>query len=280
MLHPDTQQQLEEILHVQILTDTVVSGGCINDARLLTTSTGNFFLKQNTNAALLETEVVGLQALAATQTMRVPEVLLLETVEQTTLLVLEFIEQGTRATSFWERFGTSLAELHSITAPKFGFSSNNFIGSLPQSNRQHTNWTSFYWNERIQPQLQTALQGGRLNSTDERAFERLHQRLPNLFPIEPPSLIHGDLWSGNFLCDKAGQPVLIDPAVCYAHREMDIAMTYLFGGFNARFYESYEATYPLAPGFPERLPIYQLYYLLAHVNLFGGSYVNSVRRVL
>lgn len=280
MLSAIIRHTLERELGLRIIVSEAVSGGCINDARILHTTDGLLFLKQNTNADLLEAEVVGLQALADANVLRVPEVMLLTTVNNKTLLVLEFIKSGHRSTTFWEQFGSGLAALHRQTAPQFGFSSDNFIGSLPQFNGRYHDWMSFYWVERIQPQLQMALQVGLLQLSDEQAFDRLYRQFDRYFPQEPPTLTHGDLWSGNFLCDESEQAVLIDPAVSYSHREMDIAMTHLFGGFDASFYTAYESAYPLVPDFQERLPLYQLYYLLAHVNLFGGSYMQSVRRIL
>ncbi len=275
--------QIQSILGAEILGLKPVAGGDINQALVLETSVKRFFLKVNTAPKanrMFEAEASGLALLAASNTIRIPEVLGFGDTPEGAFLLLEYIEPGFRPDGFWEEFGSALAELHRHSADNFGLESDNFIGSLPQSNQRHETWPDFYINERLQPQLDIANQQNRLQPTDFQAFERLFRRLAELCPAEPPALVHGDLWSGNFLCDSNGQPVLIDPATSYSHREMDLAMSRLFGGFDRTFYRSYEQAWPLAPGFEQRLPIYQLYYLLVHVNLFGGGYVDSVRSVL
>lgn len=283
MLKKALQQTLEQSLQVHILEDRSISGGCIHDARQLRTTKGSFFLKQNEGElglALLQAEREGLQTLATVAKAHVPEIVCFGQAENTAYLVLSFIESGQRSPAFWQQFGEALADLHQYTDKQFGFPSDNFIGALPQANDRRNDWASFYKEVRLLPQLQMALQHNQLTHKDEIAFDRLFDRFDQYFPEEPPTLTHGDLWSGNFLCNEAAKAVFIDPAVSYAHREMDLAMSRLFGGFTASFYESYEAHFPLAPNFESRLPLYQLYYLLVHVNLFGGSYVGSVRGVL
>ncbi len=260
-----------------------VGGGDINQARLLETSGGRFFLKFNTGARsadMFEKEAKGLEALRSAGAVRVPEVLACATAPPYAFLLLEYIPEGHRSLDFWESFGRQLAALHRHSAEAFGFGHDNYIGSLPQPNACAPTWAEFYARQRLLPQMALARRSERLDADDERALHRLIERVPELCPSEPPALIHGDLWSGNFLADQAGRPVLIDPAVCYAHREMDLAMSRLFGGFHSRFYDSYREAYPLSPGFEQRLDIYQLYYLLVHVNLFGGGYVSSVRAIL
>ena len=240
-------------------------------------------MKQNEGelgVALLQAEREGLQTLARVAKVRIPEIIHFGRVENTAFLVLTFIESGQRSTAFWQQFGEALANLHQHTDDHFGFPHDNFIGALPQANDRRDDWATFYREVRLLPQLQMALQNNQLKHKDSTAFDRLFQRFDQYFPEEPPTLTHGDFWSGNFLCDEAQKPVFIDPAVSYAHREIDIAMSRLFGGFAAPFYESYDAHFPLAPDFESRVALYQLYYLLVHVNLFGGSYVESVRGVL
>lgn len=277
------QQQCREILETEITGVSHVGGGDINQARMLTTPKGAFFLKMNTGnhaARMFETEAKGLDLLHRTGALRIPNVIASGDTEGGAFLLLEFIETGKRSSDFWEIFGASLAALHRRTSQQFGLDHSNFIGSLPQSNHFHHTWSGFYVHERLQPQLDLALKSNRLQSSDARQFEKLYQKLPELCPFESPALIHGDLWSGNFLVGDDGRPVLIDPSVSYSHREMDLAMSRLFGGFDRPFYRSYEEAFPLAPGFEQRLPVYQLYYLMVHVNLFGGGYVGSVRSVL
>lgn len=275
--------QIQSILGAEILGLKPVAGGDINQALMLETSAKRFFLKVNTApqaSRMFEAEASGLALLAASKTIRTPEVLGFSDSPDGAFLLLEYIEPGFRPDGFWEKFGAALAELHRHSAASFGLDNNNFIGSLPQSNQPHDTWPDFYIHERLRPQLELATQRNHLHRTDLQNFDRLFYRLPELFPTEAPALVHGDLWSGNFLCDSNGQPVLIDPATSFSQREMDLAMSRLFGGFDRTFFRSYEQAWPLAPGFEQRLPVYQLYYLLVHVNLFGGGYVDSVRSIL
>lgn len=283
MLPLSISEQCQRILDANILAVKPLPGGDINQASLLKTSAGLFFVKMNAapqSGQMFEAESLGLKLLASTGTLLTPSVLGVGDSDSGGFLLLEFIETGYRPIGFWEQFGAGLAELHRNTSPSFGLDHDNFIGSLPQSNCQHDTWPDFYVNERLLPQLDIAMQQNRLQSTDFQDFEMLFKQIPTLCPNEPPALIHGDLWSGNFLCDTQGQPILIDPAVSYSHREMDIAMSRLFGGFERPFYKGYEEAWPLVPGFEQRLPVYQIYYLLVHVNLFGGGYVESVRSAL
>lgn len=268
---------------VEIRSAAPISGGDINEALLLETAVGRFLLKMNTApqaASMFAAEAAGLGLLAASNTLRTPAVLGHGSAPSGSFLLLEYVEPGPRTRFFWEKLGAGLAALHRCTASYFGLDHDNFIGSLRQQNHRHAAWPSFFIQERLRPQLALAQQRSLFQSADMQLFERLFERLPSLCPVEPPALVHGDLWSGNILCGAAGNPVLIDPSACFAHREMDLAMSRLFGGFDRRFYLSYGEAWPLNPGFEERLPLYQLYYLLAHVNLFGGGYVPSVRAAL
>ncbi len=282
-LPPDIHRECQKILGTDIQSVEHVGGGDISQARLLRTPKGEFFIKINSGAEALrmfETERKGLQLLASRSTLRTPSTIAVGKTPGGAFLLLEHIGKGYRKEGFWEEFGTSLAALHKVTAPQFGLDHPNFIGSLPQPNGFHGTWAEFYINERLQPQIRLAISSNKMTSTDAAQIERLYKKLPSICPQEPPALIHGDLWSGNFLTSPEGRPVLIDPSVSYAHREMDLAMSRLFGGFDRTFYQSYEEAYPPEPGFEKRLPIYQLYYLLVHVNLFGGGYVGSVRQIL
>ena len=180
-------------------------------------------------------------------------------------------------------FGEALAALHRTQAAHHGLDHANFIGRLPQENDPSASWSAFYRDQRIGVQLDLARQRGRLPARREDLLTRLMARLPDLLDdsIMPPSLLHGDLWGGNYLVDDHAQAVLIDPAVYYGHREMDLAMTELFGGFSTRFDEAYHAAYSIDPGYQDRRSLYQLYYILVHLNLFGESYggqVDSIAR--
>lgn len=286
MTLPDSvRAPCEALLGTTIQAAFRISGGDINEARRLETSIGRFFLKMNNTThahVMFAAEARGLQLLAKTRTIRIPTVIgHSEAKDGTTgFLLLEFIETSYRQPNFWQRFGESLAALHRTRKEQFGLDFDNFIGSLPQSNLQYEKWSDFYIHQRLYPQAELAESFRRLNTTDLQQLEKLYQKIPNIVPEELPSLIHGDLWNGNFISDENGASVLIDPAVCFASREMDLAMSLLFGGFDEDFYQAYRSAYPLLPGWQERVELYQLYYLLVHVNLFGGGYVQSVRQIL
>jgi hypothetical protein len=276
-------RQVAYILDREIKEIRPVSGGDINQARLVVTDKGKFFLKMNSApqaARMFETEAKGLYLLAKTGKVATPAVIACGDTQDGAFLLLEYLETGYRQPGFWETFARSLADLHHCHDTSFGLDFDNFIGSLPQSNRRHDTWPDFFIQERLQPQVALAFNENKLTDSDLQAFEQLYRQIPQRCPAEPPALVHGDLWSGNFMVDAQSRPIIIDPSVAYAHREMDLAMTRLFGGFDRPFYRAYEEAYPLEPGFEERLSLYQLYYLLVHVNLFGSSYVGAVRNAL
>lgn len=284
MLPLSLSVQLEATLSSRITAARPFSGGDIHRAALLTLTDGRqIFLKYNTSGHAVEmfrTEALGLALLGASKVIAVPKALGHGHVDEYAFLLLEYIAPGYRNRHFWEDFGSSLSALHGTTSAQFGFAHDNFIGSLPQSNKRHDNWPDFFTQERLLPQMRLTREHNRLNASDEKQLENLCKKLSSICPKESPALTHGDLWSGNFLCNTKNKPVLIDPAASFAHREMDLAMSRLFGGFDSVFYQSYENAWPLAPGFEERIEVYQLYYLLVHVNLFGGGYVESVRSIL
>ncbi len=281
-----TTSILEKItaeLGAEVIAHQPVSGGDINEAHQLQSADGqSLFLKLNDSALagqMLRTEAAGLEMLSRFW-KNTPKVITQGEVDQTAFLVLEYISPSPPTSDFWESFGHQLARLHQTFSDEFGLDHDNFIGSIPQSNHYAYEWSEFYFNSRLAPQIHLAIEKGLLTESDLDQAQQLESLLGELCPDEPPALTHGDLWSGNFLCNKDQQAILIDPAISFAHREMDLAMSRLFGGFDPAFYSAYEEAYPLAPGFHERMEIYQLYYLLAHVNLFGYSYVASVRRIL
>lgn len=286
MLHsPALHAHLEGLLQARLTDIRPISGGDIQRAYRLTASDGRqWFLKTNTDPqapAMFRTEAQGLALLGASRTIRTPKVYGHgSTDDGHAYLLLEYVAPGYRNRLFWEQFGRALANLHGNTSAMFGFAHDNFIGRLPQSNTRHATWAAFYAEERLWPQMLLAREQGHFDSAAEQQLDRLGQNLAWRCPDEPPALTHGDLWSGNFCCDAAGQPVLIDPAAAFAHREMDLAMSRLFGGFDPAFYAAYHEAWPLERGFDERMELYQLYYLLVHVNLFGGGYVGSVTDIL
>ncbi len=262
-----------------------VSGGDINEAHAVELSDGrSVFVKTNSSAhaAMFPAEAKGLAWLAEARALRIPEVLAVSRGgEGPAFLVLELLRPGRRQPDFDQVLGRGLAALHGCPPGGFGLDHDNFIGSLPQSNRAHGTWADFFREERLEAQL--ALPGARrlIGSGMRVRFERLFSRLDDLVgPAEPPARLHGDLWGGNLHGDEAGAPVLIDPAAYGGHREMDLAMMKLFGGFSGAVFAAYDEAYPLSPGHQERVPLYQLYPLLVHVNLFGGGYVGSVDQAL
>lgn len=268
---------------VDIERDVPLGGGSINDCYRLDTDTGLFFVKVNAadqHPSMFEAEADGLRRLSLTGAVQVPKVIALGEDHDTSYLLLEHIDGGPKSATFWEAFGRSLAQLHRNTSPSFGLQRNNYIGPLKQVNTPRSSWAQFFITDRLELQVRLARDRKRLGDGAVLRFERLYAELPSLFPVEPPALLHGDLWSGNFLCDASERPVLIDPAVYYGHREMDIAMTRLFGGFDDAFYTTYNNERPLQQGWQDRLDLWNLYPLLVHVNLFGGPYAAQVETIL
>ncbi len=259
-------------------------GGDINHAAQIATADGLLFIKWNENAlgGMFTAESKGLKLLRDSKTLRVPEVIALQEAEgdTPTFLVLEWLETGQANLQTPEQLGQGLAALHRQTAPKHGLDHDNFIGSLPQSNSQHDSWVNFYAEQRIRPQMEIARQKGMLRPGRERMLEVFLAHLPKLIQDAPASLLHGDLWGGNVMILANQQPAIIDPAVYYGNREVELAFTELFGGFAKRFYDAYHAAYPLEPGYPSRRALYQLYPLLVHMNLFGGGYASRVDSIL
>jgi len=285
MLPKELRKHLEDQLQLNILSSRRVSGGSINKAaRIETDKEGTCFLKwnQTANPDLFVKEVKGLTLLRRTDTdLVVPEVSAQGITETGAgFLILRFIENGKPSDRSEVNFGRELARLHKHGDDQFGLGHDNYIGKLPQSNTRHAEWTDFFIEERIKPQLKLAADANYFSHRMIKAFQNLFSRLTDIFPKEPPSLLHGDLWGGNFFYDTEGKTVIYDPAVYYGHREMELAFTRLFGGFSSGFYEAYEESHPLAPGFRDRIDIYNLYPLLVHTNLFGRTYANQVESII
>ncbi|MDT0677129.1 fructosamine kinase family protein [Autumnicola musiva] len=262
-----------------IKSTSPLSGGDINDVFLIETGTGKLVIKINDASrypGMFEAEKAGLDALRKPKIIDVPETLFTGEAHQQSYLMLKFLETGTKTSDFWEIFGKQMAQLHRISAETFGFETDNYIGSLPQYNSKEKSAAEFYINQRLEPQLKMAAEKSyNLGNTDG-----FLKNCAEIIPDEAPALIHGDLWNGNYITNASGMPALIDPAVAYAPREMDLGMMKLFGGFNAELFKSYEAHYPLQDGFEERVPIWQLYYLLVHLNIFGTGYKASVEKII
>ena len=259
------------------------SGGCINNGGKLESNKGTYFVKWNDAhkfPGMFEAESKGLDILHKAEAIRIPDPIAVGTADQHSFIIMEFIEHGAPALNFFETMGRQLAVLHSTTNENFGLDHNNYIGSLPQSNSPHSEWSDFFIVQRLDPQIRLAVDKREIPTSFIPTIEKLYSKLENYFPIESPALLHGDLWSGNFIIDEGGQPCLMDPAVYFGHREVDLAFSKLFGGFEVDFYESYNDQFPLEPNFNERVDIYNLYPLLVHVNLFGGSYFRQVRSIV
>lgn len=230
---------------------------------------------------MFQTEKSGLETISKSNTIATPRILLCEKLEKGGFILMEYIEPKRPNSKEMELFGHQLAALHKIQESKtFGWETDNFIGSLPQSNRKHLTWAEFYTQERLIPQIRLAKESRKLGASEIPSEGELRKSCENFFYKIKPSLLHGDLWSGNYLISENSAPYLIDPATYFGHSEVDIAMTRLFGGFDASFYSAYAENFPEVGGEKERRDIYQLYYLLVHLNLFGSSYAGSVKSIL
>ncbi|GAB3932860.1 fructosamine kinase family protein [Larkinella terrae] len=267
---------------VEVLEARFLMGGNVSTAAQVFSSEGLFFVKWNPDESIdmFEWEARGLDLLRSTEAVYIPEVIGYGKYRDKTYLVLEYIDPVVAKPTYWESFGQSLALLHSHTQSKYGLSFDNYIGSLPQSNTLTDNGITFYIEQRLQPLAGMAYYKGLISKTLYDKFQKLYLRLPDLLPVERPALLHGDLWSGNVMVNEQGDATLIDPAVYYGLREAELAFTTLFGGFDERFYDAYDEAFPMEDGFQERVPIYNLYPLLVHLNLFGTGYLSGIERVL
>ena len=260
-----------------------VSGGSINNTYCISFGSQFVFCKINSATKfpqLLAKEKSGLELIQKQNIIKTPSVIDHFEFENQQVLLLEWITEDERTQSFWKSFGQQLAALHQQSSGRFGLDEDNYMGSVPQSNRIHLDWISFFTNERLQPMTRRCFDKNLLTKNHLQAFENLQQKLPDIFEKENPSLLHGDLWSGNFTCNRSGEPVLIDPAVYFGHRSVDLAMTTLFGGFRQPFYEAYDYHFPLPKNYEEQWSVCNLYPLLIHLYLFGSSYLSQIERTL
>jgi fructosamine-3-kinase len=260
-----------------------VAGGCINECLRWESSEGSLFVKVAPagRLSMFEAEAKGLGELAAAGACRVPRVLGSGTVAGSAFLALEWIDFRSTSARAEVLLGEQLAMQHRVTAPRFGWSRDNRIGSTDQHNDWDADWAHFYAERRLRYQLDLADRnghGGRLTDRGRLVCERLGAFFASYRPV--PSLLHGDLWGGNWAATPSGQPVIFDPAVYFGDREADIAMTRLFGGFGPSFYAAYERSWPLDQGAWTRLPLYNLYHVLNHLNLFGGGYRAQAERMI
>lgn len=258
-----------------------VSGGCINQGYAISNGQHTYFAKLNqaSQITMFEAEALGLQQMYDTATIRVPKPLCWGIAENSCYLVLEWLNMEGGSTNSWEKMGHNLAAMHKATSKQgFGWDMNNTIGSTPQINTWTDNWVEFYTNNRLGYQFKLARRkGGRFPQAEE-----LLAAIPELLAghTPEPSLVHGDLWGGNAGFTVAGEPVILDPATYYGDREVDIAITELFGGFSGGFYRGYNEVLPLDSGYEKRKILYNLYHVVNHFNLFGGSYESQANRMI
>jgi fructosamine-3-kinase len=256
-----------------------VGGGCISNGRILSTQSGaTFFLKTNPNTPvdMFAREAEGLAAIRVEGGPTVPQPYL----HGRDFILLEDLAPAARTSDYWSMFGRQLAALHNYTNIQFGFKHDNYIGSTQQPNNWTENGHEFFAEHRLLFQACLAQQRGLLGRADLSKVEKLCANLTDLVPEQLASLLHGDLWSGNALTDSQGEPAIIDPASHFGWAEAELAMTTLFGSFSNRFYSAYQEIHPLEPGFDSRFPIYNLYHLLNHLNIFGRGYLGQVQSIL
>ncbi len=273
--------------HFTLQSKAPIGGGCIDAAWWIADETTRYFVKVSDTAAtesLYRAEGEGLETLR-NNGVRTPRTIACGSTSETAFLILEYVDLKPPAPNCHAALGRQLAELHRTTRHCHGWHRNNRIGATPQSNREHESWADFYCEERLKPQFERLFNRGAPPQLEHHAtqlFRKIPALLDNYTPA--PSLLHGDLWSGNFSADEQGEPVLYDPAVYFGDRETDLAMSELFGGFSSDFYAAYNQAWRLDPGYQRRKPLYQLYHVLNHANLFGGGYVNQtislIRKIL
>ena len=261
-----------------------VGGGCINETYSIRFGDRQLFCKVNSATKfphLFEKEANGLKLIAQQNGIKVPGVINYFQTDNQQVLLLEWINEGERTENFWKSFGQQLANLHQVTNNFFGLNEDNYMGSVCQSNQPNTSWINFFIQQRLQLLVDRCLSQSLLVAEHQSQFEKLYKRLPSIFDAEQkPSLLHGDLWNGNFMCNQNNESVLIDTAVYYGHPSMDLGMTTLFGGFRSAFYEAYHYHSPLPANYKEQWEVCNLYPLLIHLFLFGRSYLSQIQHTL
>jgi len=270
------KEKIESLMGLSIASYYPCSGGCISDAYVFKTKDEkSYFLKVGSKSEMYRREEEGLKELA--QATRVPKVFYAED----DFIVMEYIVPGQAKRDTFRNFGRDLAKLHKYHGDKFGFNANNFIGSTPQINTRMDSWCEFYWQNRLLYQLNLAEKNNLATKELAEGFAKLEKKIPEILGKQNiASLLHGDLWSGNYIIDINGDAWLIDPAVYYGDREAEFGMITLFGGFNQGFFTGYNEVYPLNEGWEHRNRVYQLYHLMNHLNLFGRSYFGQVMETL
>jgi len=280
MLAQDFRSSIEQDLGEKIRVATPVGGGCISEAYRLELYTGELlFLKfSGSPTEMFKKEAMGLNEIKKTESISVPVVKKISP----NYLLLEYISPGRKISNFWEDFGIQFARMHKFHSEEFGFSEDNYIGLTPQINKKHSTWAEFYWENRLLYQWKLAQEKKNSSSEMNALFSKVEKSFSKILEgsEEKPSLLHGDLWNGNYLVGNEGKAFIFDPAAYYGHREADLAMTKLFGGFAPEFYEAYQDEYPLSEGWEYREDIYKLYHVMNHLNLFGSSYYGQAVQIL
>lgn len=256
------------------------SGGCINSSIIVSSQEQNYFVKYHDRSGFhnFQCEYSALKELEKTQTIKIPQPIACEETEDFAVLVLEALTLNSSINSDWAALGKQLAILHKVSGDAFGWKENNYIGSTPQSNKCYPIWAHFFKEERLRPQLELAKKNGFTFEGAERLLEKVDELLANHSPL--PSLLHGDLWSGNVDFLPNGEPVIFDPAIYYGDREADLAFSEFFGGFPPEFYKAYNLEWPLPPEYQKRKMLYNLYHALNHTNLFGSGYAIQSQRMI
>lgn len=276
---------IREILHEDVdpRSITHVGGGSINACFRASTATRELFVKVNDAGRfplMFEREMEGLDLLRRNSSFVTPEVFGVSYQKSHALLVMEFLPSEASSEASDLNFGDALSSLHKQSSAQVGLDRDNYIGSLDQSNEPADAWIDFFVSRRLDPMLQKAIDARLMDRQDGAFFRRLYTSLGDHFPVEPPALLHGDLWSGNSMTVTEGRPALFDPAIYYGHRYVDLGMMQLFGGFHPLVFESYHQQFPLEPDWRCGAEVANLYPLLVHVNLFGSSYLGQVRSIL
>jgi protein-ribulosamine 3-kinase len=256
--------------------------GNFNLAARVETKAGKYFVKWNKgdHEGMFESEAKSMELLRETNTVHVPKVYGYGKKDDGSYLMLDFVAESTKKEDYWENFGTKLAELHNITNEKFGLHFNNYVGALRQINDFSEDGIQFYLEKRLNIQLERAYKAKFIDFKLYSDLNNIFSKVTSLFPKEKPSLLHGDLWSGNIMVGANGHAALVDPSAYYGLREAEIAFTTLFGGFKKEFYDAYTHSKPLEPGFKDRIDLYNLYPLMVHLNLFGGGYLESIKQIV
>lgn len=283
-MEQDFLDHLRLKLDRDIVASSPISGGDINEAYLLETSVGKYFIKRNDDAnaeAMFACEAFALEKIISSKAIATPKVISTGKHNHHAYLVLEYIESSPAVNpKHQEVFGQALAKLHSQSNKSFGWKTDNFIGTLEQKNQNYDDWDEFYITQRIEKHITLARTKEYLTSLKLSSINRFYKEISMLLEKAIPSLLHGDLWAGNYIIDQGGKAYLIDPASYFGHSEVDLAMSELFGGFSEAFYVGYNAINKIPEGYSERKEIYQLYYLLVHLNLFGRSYEMSCSEII